>query len=72
LLPNMHFGGLPGRCTTDALHFIVNRIKNAWRAKRVISILSTDVQGAFSNMVIARLLHNMRKRRVPTSYIRYL
>ncbi|KAL1746881.1 hypothetical protein HDZ31DRAFT_61821 [Schizophyllum fasciatum] len=72
LLPRHHFGGLPGRSTTDALHLIVNRIKNAWRRKRVVTILATDVQGAFSNMVIERLLHNMRMRRAPNAYTRYL
>ena len=32
LLPPMQFGGRPGRCTTDAMHLIVQKIKDAWRA----------------------------------------
>jgi hypothetical protein len=31
LLPDMHFGGRPGRMTTDAIHVLVDKIKNAWR-----------------------------------------
>ncbi|KAI5823023.1 hypothetical protein K523DRAFT_200583, partial [Schizophyllum commune Tattone D] len=72
LLPKLHFGGLPGRSAPDAVHFIVNCIKNAWRGGRVVSILATDIQGAFPNMVIDLLLHRMRCRRVPTEIISYL
>ncbi|KAI4293630.1 hypothetical protein K525DRAFT_214428 [Schizophyllum commune Loenen D] len=69
LLPRHHFGGLPGRSTTDAIHLIINKVKNAWRRKRVVTILATDMQGAFSNMVIDRLLHNMKMRRAPNVFI---
>lgn len=31
LLPNTHFGGRPGRNTTDALHMMTAFIKNTWR-----------------------------------------
>ena len=33
LLPPMHFGGRPGRTTTDALHTLTYKIKDAWRKK---------------------------------------
>jgi len=29
LLPKNHFGGRPGRTTTDAMHILTNRIKTA-------------------------------------------
>jgi hypothetical protein len=32
LIPPNHFGGRPGRTTTDALHYLVHIIKNAGRA----------------------------------------
>lgn len=31
LLPYTHFGGRPGRCTTDALLYLTQRTKDAWR-----------------------------------------
>ncbi|TFK18720.1 hypothetical protein FA15DRAFT_602778, partial [Coprinopsis marcescibilis] len=31
LLPDTHFSGRPVRSTTDALHYLVDRIKTAWR-----------------------------------------
>jgi hypothetical protein len=35
LLPANHFGGRPGRTTTDSPHLIANRIKGAWRRKNL-------------------------------------
>ena len=26
-----HFGGRPGRCTTDAMHLLAHRVKATWR-----------------------------------------
>jgi hypothetical protein len=37
----------------------------------VVSILYLDIEGAFPNMVTNRLLHNMRKRRVPKAYVKF-
>ena len=69
LIPSMHFGGRPGRTTTDSLHLLVDTIKAAWRCRQVISVLFLDVEGAFPNAVTSRLLHNLRKRRVPEVYV---
>lgn len=69
LLPDNHYGGRPCRTTTDAVHHLVHRIKEAWRKGYVASVLYLDVEGAFPNAVTDRLIHNMKKRRVPTKYI---
>lgn len=69
LLPPGQFGGRPGRNTTDAMHLIVHKIKKAWRSGKVASALFLDVQGAFPNTVPDRLIHNMREKGVPLSYI---
>ena len=69
LLPATQFGGRPGRCTTDAMHLVVHKIKDAWRAKKVASILFLDIQAAFPNTVKDHLLHDMKSRRTPTTYI---
>jgi hypothetical protein len=44
LLPAMHFGGRPGRTTTDALHVLTYKIKDAWRKKQVVSVLFLDIE----------------------------
>jgi hypothetical protein len=69
LLPATHFGGRPGRSTTDSLHLLEETIKNAWRTKKVASVLFLDIEGAFHNAVTDRLLHNMKNRRLPAAMI---
>ena len=72
LLPDNHFGGRPGRCTTDAMHLLVHKIKAAWRQRNVVAILFLDVEGAFPNAVMARLLHNMCMCQVPEEYVCFI
>lgn len=69
LLPQTQFGGRAGRCTTDAMHLVVQKIKDAWRVGKVATALFLDVQAAFPNTVKTRLLHNLRSRRVPEGYV---
>jgi ribonuclease HI len=72
LLPPTHFGGRPGRTTTDAVNYLIQRIKKAWRGNQVASVLFLDVEGAFPNAVTDRLIHNLRRRRIPSIYIDYI
>jgi Reverse transcriptase (RNA-dependent DNA polymerase) len=72
LLPENHFGGRPGRTTTDSLHLVTNKIKGAWRRKKVAAMLFLDIEGAFPNAVTDRLLHNLRKRRIPEEYVLFV
>jgi len=72
LLPANHFGGRPGRTTTDAMHLLTNRIKAAWRAGKVTSVLFLDIEGAFPNANPEKLVHNLRKRRIPTKYAKFV
>lgn len=61
LLPDHHFGGRPGRTTTDAIHLLTYRTKDAWRKKKVASVLFLDIEGAFPNAVPEKLVRNMRR-----------
>jgi hypothetical protein len=70
VLPRTQFGGRPARCTSDSMLLLTHSIKEAWRAKKVASVLFLDVQGAFPNVVKEVLLHNMRIRGVPPEYIK--
>jgi hypothetical protein len=72
VLPANHFGGRPGRTTTDSLHLVVNKIKGAWRRKKVAVMLFLDIEGAFPNAVTDRLLHNMQKCQVPEEYVLFV
>jgi ribonuclease HI len=71
LLPSHHFGGRPGRTTTDAMHLLTHNIKNAWRKGHVAAVLFLDIEGAFPNAVPSKLIHNLKKRRVPRKLINF-
>ena len=72
LIPANHFSGRPGRTTTDALHYLVYKIKDAWQKGKVASLLFLDVEGAFPNVVTDRLIHNLQKCRIPKAYIDFV
>ena len=72
LLPKTHFGGRPGRSTADAVHYLVDKVCTAWRSNRVVSVLFLDVEGAFPNAVTSRLVHNLKRRRIPSAIVRFV
>jgi nitrate reductase assembly molybdenum cofactor insertion protein NarJ len=55
----------PSRSIDTALDFLVQQIQAAWQNKDgVATLLSLDMTGAFDGVVPARLLHNMRERKI--------
>ncbi|GBE85933.1 hypothetical protein SCP_0804570 [Sparassis crispa] len=72
LLARNHFGGHPGRRTTDSLHLLVKSVKDAWRQGKVVSILFLDVKAAFPSASLDRLFHNMHRRGVPIEIVNWL
>lgn len=69
LLSNTHFGGHPGRSTTNSLHLLKSVIKNTWRSHKVASVLFLDIEGAFPNAITACLLHNMHSCQIPSAIV---
>jgi hypothetical protein len=66
LLLAQHMGACPGRSIDTALDFLVQQIYATWQNKDgVATLLSLDMTGAFDRVVPARLLHNMRERKIP-------
>ena len=72
LLPRNHFGGRPGRSTADAVNYLICKINEAWRSNKVVSVLFLDVKGAFPNAVTTKLIHNLKRRRIPTAIVRFV
>ena len=72
LLPPNHFGGRPGRNTTDAILYLVQKIKDAWRRKEHAAVLFLDIAQAFPSVSHTRLIHNLRKAGIPASFISWL
>ena len=57
---------------TDAIHYLVGKIKSAWGKKKVTLVLFLDMEGAFPNTVTDRLIHNLKRQRIPTAYIKFI
>ena len=72
LLLDTHFGGRPGKNTSDAMQYLINKVKGAWRWHKVAAVLFLDIKGAFPNAITERLLHNLRTRQLPEPYMRFI
>jgi len=72
LLPATHFGGRPCRSTEDVMMVLIENIYDTWGQKEVFSVVLMDVTGAFNNVHHQRLIHNLRKRRIPKKITRWL
>jgi hypothetical protein len=72
LLLSNHFGGRPGCTTTDVLHMLAHKIKDSWWAGKVVAVLFLDIEGAFPNAIPMKLIHNLRKRRIPGKYVSFV
>ena len=71
LLLATHFGGHPGHTTEDSLHLLESTVCNTWRQGKVASALFLDIEGAFPNAIMDRLLHNMKCRQLPPEIVEY-
>jgi hypothetical protein len=71
LLPKHHFGGRPGRTTTDAMHLLTYKIKGTWHKGQVAAVLFLDIEGAFPNAMPFKLLHNLKNHKVPSKLINF-
>jgi ribonuclease HI/endonuclease/exonuclease/phosphatase family metal-dependent hydrolase len=67
-----HFGGRPGRSTTDSIHLLIKMIKDAWRKGLVASVLFLDVKGAFPSVAIDRMVHELRCAGVPKEHAEWM
>jgi hypothetical protein len=66
-------GARPGRPIDTALDFLVQHIHASLQNKDgVATLLSLDMTGAFDRVVLARLLHNMRERKIPEWIVKWV
>ena len=72
LLPASQFGGRKGRTATDAVHSLVEFTKQAWRRKKEVVLLFLDIKGAFPNVSIPVLTHDMRNMGFHPRYTRWI
>ena len=72
LLPTNHFGARKQRSCEQALDVLVEKIFEAWRANRVLSLVTFDVQGAFNGVHPAVLEDRLRERYVPEVMVKWI
>jgi hypothetical protein len=69
LLPANHFGARKKRSTEQALMLLQESIYKAWRGKKVLSLISFDVKGAYNEVYKDRLLQRLAARAVPAELV---
>jgi hypothetical protein len=61
------------RSIDTALNFLVKQIYATWQQNDdVATLLSLDMTGAFDGVIPARMLHNMRERKVPDWIVKWV
>ena len=72
LLPTSHFGARKQRSAEQALLLLQEQIYAAWRGRRVLSLISFDVKGAYNGVCKERLLQRMKARGIPEVLLRWI
>jgi ribonuclease HI len=72
LLPTNHFGARKKRSTEQALLLLQEHIYNAWRSRKVLSLISFDVKGAYNGVCKERLLQRLAARGIPPVLVRWI
>ncbi|EAQ82922.1 hypothetical protein CHGG_10740 [Chaetomium globosum CBS 148.51] len=72
LLPANHFGARKRRSTEQALLLLQEHIYKAWRARKVLSLVSFDVKGAYNGVFKDRLLQRLKARGIPESLVKWI
>ncbi|KAL3702658.1 hypothetical protein TMatcc_011237 [Talaromyces marneffei ATCC 18224] len=69
LLPTNHFGARKRQSAEQALLFLQEEIYKAWRNRKVLSLVSFDVQGAYNGVFKERLLQRLKARGIPDKIV---
>ena len=72
LLPANHFGARKQRSAEQALFLLQECIYKAWRSRKVLSLISFDVKGAYNGVCKERLLLRLQARGIPPLIIRWI
>lgn len=72
LLPGNHFGGLKRKNIVHALLVLQEIIYQAWRDKKILSLVTFDVQSAFSGVAPKVLAERLRQRQVPKTLVKLI
>ena len=65
LLPTNHMRAWKKRSAEQALILLQEHIYKAWRSRKVLSLVSFDVKGAYNGVHKDRLLQRLQAREIP-------
>jgi len=72
LLPTNHFGARKKRSAEQALILLQEQIYQAWRAKKVLSLVCFDVKGAYNGVCKERLVERLAARGIPSDLVSWI
>jgi hypothetical protein len=72
LLPSNHFGARPRRSAEQALNVLFEKIYQAWRQGKVLSLVSFDVRGAFNGVHSDVLERRLAARQIRSLAVRWI
>lgn len=72
LLPSNHYGALKRKSTIDALLTVQEKIYQAWKDKKILSLVTFDLKGAFNSVPADVLCSCLREHRVLEIYVRWV
>ena len=72
LLPQNHFGGRRRPSCEQALDVVIEKIQEAKRARRVLSLVTFDVQGAFNGVHTKVLCDRLQQRLSPDNLTKWI
>ena len=72
LLPLKHFGARRRRSREQALNILIEKMNDAWREGKVLSLVSFEVKCAYNGVDRGILLRRLRERRIPKLLIRWV
>ncbi|XP_075990359.1 uncharacterized protein LOC142986010 [Anticarsia gemmatalis] len=66
-LNNNQYGFMPGRGTEDALYNLVDHIREEIKQKKIVLLISLDIEGAFDNAWWPALKHQLGRKKCPNN-----
>jgi hypothetical protein len=72
LLPANHFGARKQRSAEQALLLLQGRIYTAWRGRKVVSLVNSEVKGPYNGVYKDRLLQRLAARGIPSDLVRWI
>ena len=72
LPPSNHYGALKRKSTIDALLTVQEKIFQAWKDKKILSLITFDLKGAFNSVPADVISCCLREHHVPEIYVRWI